>query len=99
VFTDFNEDWEKRLLTYNADVRDGYIDLAEDRPGLGAELNLDEIARQLYSPGNWLPLFKSSWESTSRWMKSSLATAARRPARTHSGLMVKAPAARPRQWS
>ncbi|MDQ2996692.1 MAG: mandelate racemase/muconate lactonizing enzyme family protein [Chloroflexota bacterium] len=62
VFTDFNEDWEKHLLTYNADVRDGYIDLADDRPGLGAELNMDEIARHPYNPGNWLPLFKSGWE-------------------------------------
>jgi galactonate dehydratase len=52
----------KHLLTYNADVRDGYIDLADDRPGLGAELNMDEIARHPYNPGNWLPLFKSGWE-------------------------------------
>ena len=46
VFTDFNEPWEKQLLTYNAEVRAGYIDLAEDRPGL-----LYDVASAMSSEG------------------------------------------------
>ncbi|MBI2952373.1 mandelate racemase/muconate lactonizing enzyme family protein, partial [bacterium] len=33
-----------------------------DRPGLGVDLNLDEVRRHPYHPGHFLPLFKDGWE-------------------------------------
>jgi galactonate dehydratase len=61
IFDDFNEDWEKRIVTNPLKVVDGYIELPEG-PGLGTDLNLEEIARHPYHPDNWLPLFRSGWE-------------------------------------
>ncbi len=42
-------------------VRDGYV-IPPDDPGLGVELNLDEVSKHPYRRGNWLPLFKQDWE-------------------------------------
>jgi galactonate dehydratase len=71
VFEDFNEPWERRLVDHPVKVVDGYIDIP-DRPGLGIELNMEEIARHPYHPENALPLFKSGWEL--RRSESPLAT-------------------------
>lgn len=60
-FDDFNDPWEKKLVTNPVEVVDGYIEVSE-RPGLGIELNLDEIHRHPYHPENALPLFKQGWE-------------------------------------
>lgn len=61
VFDDFNEPWEKRLVDHPVEVIDGYIPIS-DRPGLGIELNVEEIKRHPYHPENALPLFQSGWE-------------------------------------
>lgn len=61
IFDEFNEPWENRLLTHPLEVIDGTVAPSE-RPGLGTELNLDEVERHPYRVGNYLPLFKSGWE-------------------------------------
>jgi galactonate dehydratase len=60
-FDDFNEPWEKRLVDHPIEVIDGYIDIPT-MPGLGIELNLEEIKSHPYHPENSLPLFKPGWE-------------------------------------
>jgi galactonate dehydratase len=61
IFDDFNEPWEKLLIDHPVEVVDGYIEIP-DRPGLGIDLNLEEIQRHPYQLGNALPLFKQGWE-------------------------------------
>lgn len=61
IFDDFNEPWEKLIVTNPVEVVDGYIEVSS-RPGLGIDLNLEEIARHPYKPENFLPLFKPGWE-------------------------------------
>ncbi len=62
IFDDFNEDWSRIILTHPINVKDGYIELEEDRIGWGSDLNYDEIAQHPYDPGNFLPLFRQGWE-------------------------------------
>jgi galactonate dehydratase len=61
IFDEFNEPWESHLVDHPVRVVDGYIEIP-DRPGLGIELNLEEIERHPYQPENALSLFKSGWE-------------------------------------
>jgi galactonate dehydratase len=61
MFDEFNEPWESRLLTHPLKVENGAIDVPE-LPGLGTELDLDEVMRHPYRPASYLPLFKSGWE-------------------------------------
>jgi galactonate dehydratase len=61
IFDEFNEPWEKEIVTNPVHVVDGYIEIP-DRPGLGIDLNVEEIARHPYQPGNHLPLFQPGWE-------------------------------------
>lgn len=61
IFDEFNEPWEKLIVTNPVEVVDGYIEVSS-RPGLGIDLNLDEIARHPYRAENFLPLFKPGWE-------------------------------------
>ncbi len=60
-FDEFNADWESRLLTHVVKNEDGYI-VPPSEPGLGADLNLDEIRSHPYQPQNFLPLFRQGWE-------------------------------------
>jgi galactonate dehydratase len=60
-FDEFNEPWAARLLDHPLRVEAGYARV-EERPGLGARLNLEEARRHPYHPQNYLPLFKSGWE-------------------------------------
>jgi galactonate dehydratase len=46
-------------------VVNGYIDVPE-RPGLGIDLNIDEIRKHPYQQENHLPLFKAGWERRER---------------------------------
>ena len=62
IFDDFNDDWSRIILTNPVAVKDGYIELEEDRIGWGTDLNYDEIAKHPYNPNNYLPLFRSGWE-------------------------------------
>jgi galactonate dehydratase len=61
IFDEFNEPWEKRIVTHPVEVVDGYIDIPE-RPGLGIDLNLEEIRRHPYRHEHHLPLFQTGWE-------------------------------------
>ncbi len=61
IFDEFNEPWEKLIVTNPVEVVDGYIEVSS-RPGLGIDLNLEEIARHPYREENFLPLFKPGWE-------------------------------------
>jgi galactonate dehydratase len=61
IFDEFNEPWEKEIVQHGVEVVNGYIDIPE-RPGLGIDLNIDEILKHPYQPENALPLFKAGWE-------------------------------------
>ena len=61
IFDEFNEPWEKEIVTNSVHVVNGYIDVP-DRPGLGIDLNIEEILRHPYQQENYLPLFKPGWE-------------------------------------
>lgn len=62
IFDDFNDDWSRIILTDPVNVKDGYIELEEDRIGWGTDLNYDELPKHPYNPNNYLPLFRSGWE-------------------------------------
>jgi galactonate dehydratase len=61
IFDEFNEPWEKEIVTHPVEVKDGYIEISE-RPGLGIDLNIEEILKHPYRQENYLPLFKPGWE-------------------------------------
>ena len=61
IFDEFNETWEEEIVTHPVRVENGYITIP-DRPGLGIDLNLEEIAKHPYRQENYLPLFKPGWE-------------------------------------
>lgn len=61
IFDEFNDPWEKLLVDNPVEVVDGYIQIS-DRPGLGIELNVEEILSHPYHLENALPLFKPGWE-------------------------------------
>lgn len=61
IFDEFNEPWEKEIVTSPVEVVDGYIEIP-DRPGLGLDLNLEEIRKHPYAQENVIPLFKKGWE-------------------------------------
>ena len=61
IFDEFNEPWEKRIITNPVEVTGGYIEIS-DRPGLGVDLILDELPKHPYRQENYLPLFKPGWE-------------------------------------
>ncbi len=60
-FDEFNDSWEKDMVAFPVEVVDGYIEIPE-RPGLGIDLNLDELLKHPYSHKFHLPLFKAGWE-------------------------------------
>jgi len=61
IFDEFNEPWEKEIVIGAVEVRNGHIDIP-DKPGLGIDLNIDEIRKHPYQQENYLPLFKPGWE-------------------------------------
>lgn len=62
IFDEFNAEWERNIVTHPVEVVDGYIPIP-GRPGLGIDLNLEEIVRHPYGEGNYLPLFSPGWET------------------------------------
>src|SRR6266481_778937 len=62
IFDEFNEPWEKEIVIHPVEVVNGDIEIPE-RPGLGIDLNLEEIARHPYRQEHHLPLFKDGWEA------------------------------------
>jgi galactonate dehydratase len=65
IFDEFNEPWEKEIVLNGVHVVDGYIEISE-RPGLGIDLNIEEILKHPYQVENSLPLFKPGWERRDR---------------------------------
>ena len=61
IFDEFNEPWEKQIVVDPVEVVEGYIGIP-DRPGLGIDLNMEELERHPYRQENYLPLFKPGWE-------------------------------------
>lgn len=61
IFDEFNEPWEEEIITNPVKVVDGYIPIP-DTPGLGIDLNIEEIEKHPYQQENALPLFKPGWE-------------------------------------
>jgi galactonate dehydratase len=61
IFDEFNEPWEKQVVTHPVEVVDGYIAIPE-RPGIGIDLNIEEILKHPYQQENALPLFQPGWE-------------------------------------
>jgi len=61
IFDEFNEPWEKEIVTGGVELKNGYIEIPE-RPGLGIDLNIEEILKHPYQQENYLPLFKPGWE-------------------------------------
>ena len=61
AFEDFNEPWEKLLVTNYPAVIDGYIELPTG-PGLGMDLNLEEVRRHPYHEGLDISLFEDNWQ-------------------------------------
>lgn len=62
IFDEFNDPWEAEIVTNPVKVVDGYIEIS-DRPGLGIDLNLEEIAKHPYQPEHQLLLFNPGWEA------------------------------------
>ncbi|MCX6624113.1 MAG: mandelate racemase/muconate lactonizing enzyme family protein [Acidobacteria bacterium] len=65
IFDEFNEPWEREIVTNPVHVVDGYIDIP-NRPGLGIDLNIEEILKHPYQQENAIPLFKPGWERRER---------------------------------
>ncbi|HLJ47385.1 MAG TPA: mandelate racemase/muconate lactonizing enzyme family protein [Bryobacteraceae bacterium] len=61
IFDEFNEPWEREIVIGGVEVKDGYIEIS-NRPGLGLDLNVEEILKHPYRQENYLPLFKPGWE-------------------------------------
>ncbi len=60
TFEDFNEPWERNLLTYFPKLTAGHFEIPTE-PGLGADLNLDEVKRHPYHESPDISLFKENW--------------------------------------
>lgn len=69
IFDEFNEPWEKDIVTHPVEVANGYIEIP-DRPGLGIDLNIAEILKHPYRQENNLSLFKPGWEQRGRQRES-----------------------------
>jgi galactonate dehydratase len=61
TFEDFNESWEKDLLTFFPSLVDGHFEIPTG-PGLGAELNLDEVRKHPYNGRIDMCLFEDDWQ-------------------------------------
>ena len=61
VFDDFNEPWERQLVTNPPLVANGFIEIPEGA-GLGMDFNLDEILRHPYHEGLDVSLFEEDWQ-------------------------------------
>jgi len=75
LFDEFNEPWEREIVTHPVHQVNGYIQVS-DRPGLGIDLNIEEILKHPYQQENYLPLFKPWWERRERQMQAAPGTGA-----------------------
>jgi galactonate dehydratase len=60
-FDDFLAPWAKEIMTGVPQVIGGYLEPSNE-PGLGVQLNLDEMAKHPYGQNNFLRLFEDGWE-------------------------------------
>jgi galactonate dehydratase len=60
TFEEFNEPWERDLLTQGPRVIGGYFELPSG-PGIGADLNLEEVMRHPYHENPDISLFEEDW--------------------------------------
>ncbi|TVY07508.1 mandelate racemase/muconate lactonizing enzyme family protein [Paenibacillus cremeus] len=60
-FDDTNAEWSRRIMTGTVQVKDGYIEIPDD-PGLGVDLNEEEMSKYPYGDQNFLRLFEAGWE-------------------------------------
>lgn len=60
TFEEFNEPWEKDLLTYFPPIIDGHFEIPT-APGLGADLNLDAVKAHPYHANQDMCLFEDDW--------------------------------------
>jgi galactonate dehydratase len=60
TFEDFNEPWERDLLTYFPSLIEGHFEVPTG-PGLGTDLNLEEVKRHPYHESPDITLFKENW--------------------------------------
>ncbi|MBI3668006.1 MAG: mandelate racemase/muconate lactonizing enzyme family protein [Acidobacteria bacterium] len=60
TFEDFNEPWERELVTNFPAIVDGHFELPVG-PGLGMDLNLDEVRRHPYHENPDISLFEENW--------------------------------------
>lgn len=67
-FDEFNAPWEHDLLTGTAKQEGGVLVIPEG-PGLGVDLNLEEVVKHPYHPANFLPLFDNGWERRVGWRR------------------------------
>lgn len=61
TFEDFNEPWERDLLTNFPLVTNGHFE-RPTAPGIGADLNLDEVKRHPYHENLDMCLFEDDWQ-------------------------------------
>lgn len=60
TFEEFNAPWELSLITGFPAIKDGYFELPAG-PGLGIDINLDEVARHPYDIHCEMNLFDDDW--------------------------------------
>lgn len=60
-FDDFLVPWAREVVRGAPEVKDGYLE-PSDAPGIGVELDEEEIARHPYHPDHFLRLFDEGWE-------------------------------------
>jgi len=61
TFEDWNEPWERDLLTYFPAIVDGHFEIPTG-PGLGADLNLEEVRKHPYHENLDTSLFEEDWQ-------------------------------------
>lgn len=61
TFEDFNEPWERELVTNFPAIVDGHFELPA-APGLGIDLNVDEVLRHPYNETPDVSLFEENWQ-------------------------------------
>ena len=69
-FDDFLVPWAHEIVHGVPRVRDGYIEVP-DAPGIGVELDEEEIAKYPYGPEYSIRLFEEGWEKREPYKKIS----------------------------
>jgi galactonate dehydratase len=62
LFDEFNVEWEGRIVSPRAQIRDGVLAIPAAAGLGGVALDLTEIALHPYAPTNYIPLFRAGWE-------------------------------------